>query len=91
MDNMTWTDFQKWQRWDEFPEFADNPPLTVDVSFVYENKVYYLVHDYGEYHIYDSKWNAVRSHKNLKTLLSVSLELFHGKSFAEICNELSFD
>lgn len=31
MDKMTWQEFQQWQRWDEFPECADNPPLTVDV------------------------------------------------------------
>ena len=29
MDKMTWQEFQQWQRWDEFPESADNPPLTV--------------------------------------------------------------
>lgn len=91
MSKMSWTEFQKWQRWDEFPEFTDNPPLTVDVSFVFEDEVYYIVYDYGEYHIYDSKWNAIYSHQNIKTLLAIPLSLFHGKSFAETCNELVFD
>ncbi|MBO4477490.1 MAG: hypothetical protein J5757_04060 [Lachnospiraceae bacterium] len=91
MSNMSWKEFQNWQRWDEFQECSDNPPLTVDVSFVYENNVYYIVYDYGEYHIYDSKWNAINSHKNIKTLLSNPIALFHGKSFAETCNELDFD
>lgn len=43
MDKMTWQEFQVWQRWDEFPERSDNPPLTVDPCFFYEGKEYYII------------------------------------------------
>ena len=91
MDNMTWQEFQKWQRWDEFPERADDPPLTVDVFFVYEGNGYYIVNDFGSYHIYSSDWQAVFSHVNFKTLLTTPIPLFHDKSFANVCGELDFD
>ena len=91
MDNMTWQEFQEWQRWNEFPERSDDPPLTVDVFFVYENKEYYVVYDYGAYHIYDSKWNAVLSNVNFRTLLTTPTTIIHNKSFADVCSELDFD
>ena len=30
---MTWQEFQEWQRWNEFPERSNDPPLTVDPCF----------------------------------------------------------
>lgn len=90
MDKMTWQAFTEWQRWDEFPERADNPPMTVDVTFVYEGKVYFVDQCYGQYHILDEEWNPISSHKNLLTLLLTPIPLFHGKSFADVCSELDF-
>ena len=87
---MTWQEFQNWQRWDEFPERADNPPLTVDVFFLYEGKGYCIEKDYGSYHIYTSNWEEVFSRENLKKLLTSPISLFHGKSFADVCDNLEF-
>lgn len=91
MDKMTWQEFQEWQRWDEFPESADNPPLTVDVCFVYEGNKYYIVKDYGAFHIYSSDWSALYTNDNFKTLLTTPITLFKEKSFADVCSELEFE
>ena len=45
---MTWSRFMEYQRWDEFPERTDNPPMTVDFAFWYQGKKYYCTgEDYG--------------------------------------------
>lgn len=36
---MTWKYFEEYQRWDEFPEYADSPPMTTDFAFWYINRV----------------------------------------------------
>ena len=36
MRKITWDDYTKWQRWDEWPERVDNPPLTVETTFWYK-------------------------------------------------------
>lgn len=88
---MTWDEFKKWQRWDEFPEMYSNPPMTVDVVFYYHEAKYYIISDYEQYHIYDSNWTAIFSNKNFLQLLTTKLSLFCWKSFSEIINELDFD
>ena len=91
MDNMTWQEFQAWQRWNEFPERSDNPPLTVDPCFFYEGKEYYIIEHYGKYHIFNGKWVSLFSHENFLILLTTPIPLFHNKSFADVCSELDFD
>lgn len=93
---MTWQEFQEWQSWDEFPEVANNPPLTVDVMFFYENTVYYIESGYNQYHIfkyyfYDRDWREIYSNNNFLELLTTPIDLFHGKSFRTVINELDFD
>lgn len=88
---MTWQEFQEWQSWDEFPELANNPPLTVDVMFFYKENKYYIVGDYGQYHFYDESWKAKYSNKNFLKLLTTPIDLFHGKSFRTVISELDFD
>ena len=41
VNRMTWKQFVEYQRWDEFPEQTDNPPMTVDFAFWYKDKKYY--------------------------------------------------
>ena len=91
MDKMTWDEFQAWQRWDEFPERADNPPMTVDVMFFYEGHEYYIVLDYGRFHIYTEDWNEIYSHENFLKLLTTPVKLFHDKSFSESIVCIGFD
>lgn len=43
MAKMTWQEFTEWQRWDEFLERADNPPMTVDVMFFYNDNTYFIM------------------------------------------------
>ena len=38
VSKMTIDEYIKWQRWDEWPERADNPPLTVETVFWYKEK-----------------------------------------------------
>ena len=90
MDKMTWDEFQSWQRWDEFPEREENPPMTVDVMFVYEGNEYFIAFDYGQFHIYTKDWNEIYSHENFLKLLTTPIELFHGKSFSGNINSLRF-
>lgn len=88
---MTWLEFAEWQRWDEFPEKADSPPLTVDVMFFYDGNTYFIDESYGQYHIRDEEWNPINSNKNLLTLLASPIRLFNDKSFRDIISEIDFD
>lgn len=88
---MTWQEFTEWQRWDEFPEKADDPPMTVDVMFFYKNNTYYIAWEYGEYHIFDEAWNSISSNKNMLTLLTDPIPLFGHRSFRDTISELDFD
>ena len=88
---MTWQEFTEWQSWDEFPERADNPPLTVDVMFFYKGSTYYIDEEYEQYHIFDADWKYISSDKNLLTLLSAPVPLFNNKSFRDVIDELDFD
>lgn len=33
VEKMTWDEFIRYQRWDEFPELSDDPPMTDDFAF----------------------------------------------------------
>ena len=35
VSKMSWKRFEEYQRWDEFPERKDDPPMTVDFAFWY--------------------------------------------------------
>lgn len=62
---MTWQEFTEWQRWDEFPEKADDPPMTVDVMFFYKGNTYYI------------DWNMSSTIYWIKTgILSVPIRIF---------------
>lgn len=88
---MTWKEFAKWQRWDEFPEKADNPPMTVDVLFFYKEKPYFIDSFCGKYHIFDKDWNSISSSENLLTLLTSPIHLFDDRSFQDIIHQIDFD
>ena len=88
---MTWSRFMEYQRWDEFPERTDNPPMTVDVMFFYRGNTYFIEESYGQYHIRDEDWNPISSNKNLLTLLTTSAPLFKDKSFRDTINQIDFD
>ena len=38
---ITWDEFKRYQRWDEFPEYENNPPMTDDFMFWYNGKKYF--------------------------------------------------
>ena len=63
MAKMTWLEFTEWQRRDEFPERADNPPMTVDVMFFYNGNTYFIDESYGQFHILDKDWMPISSDK----------------------------
>jgi hypothetical protein len=50
-NNMTWKEYVEWQRWDEWPEKSDNPPLTVETSFWYNGQEYMVTSINGVYAI----------------------------------------
>ncbi len=88
---MTWREFIKWQRWDEYPERTDDPPMTVDIMFFYEGNEYYIAYAYGQYHFYTKNWKAIYSNENFLRLLTESIDLFHGRSFKTAIGDLDFD
>lgn len=88
---VTWQEFQAWQRWDEFPERADDPPLTVDMMFFYEGNAYFINGYNYDYALLDEDWIPKYTHKNFLKLLTTPIDLFHGKSFKDVIGELDFD
>ena len=86
---MTWDDFIRFQRWDEFPEKKDDPPMTADFSFTFRGKKYYCTgEDYGNV-IVDEQWNRLAYDTNLLKLLEEPL--LEGKSFRELIEELDIE
>ena len=88
--NMTWDEYGKWQRWDEWPEKAENPPLTVETSFWYENQEY-MVTKLGDDDVIVSQpeFEIIISNKNFISLLEMIF--IHGKSFKELLPKLLFE
>ena len=87
---LTWDQFQKWQRWDEFPEKSDNPPMTVDMSFVLQNNVYYLDMINHVYAILTDEWLPIETDTNFLNLVTKPIEKWEGKSFYELIDEMQF-
>ncbi len=87
---LTWEQFQTWQRWDEFPERIDDPPMTVDMTFWYKDKMYYLDIVNHEYVVLTEQWKTVEKDGNFLTLLNKPIKEWEGKSFHELIGEISF-
>lgn len=88
--NITWSQFQAWQRWDEYPERNDNPPMTVDMTFWYQTKLYYLDCIDHEYAILTEDWKPLAKDSNFLRLLHKPIKQWHDKSFYELINQLLF-
>lgn len=100
---MTWEQFVEFERWDEFPERADNPPFTAEVSFKYKDRMYFLdgVTD-RKAHKMDFIWYDVIREKGRivdivefarfdNFLKAVDAPFFDGKSFRERIEEFAFE
>lgn len=88
VSKMTWDQFSSYERWDEFPERAGNPPMTVDFAFWYQGHKYYCTgEDYG-YVIVDASWNRVAYDANFLSLLKQPI--FDGSSFYNNINDILF-
>ena len=86
---MPWSRFMEYQRWDEFPERTNNPPMTVDFAFWYKGKKYYCTgEDYGNV-IVDVDWNRLAYNKNFLELLKTPI--FDDKSFYDCIDEVLFE
>ncbi|MCF0150979.1 MAG: hypothetical protein HUJ80_06185 [Firmicutes bacterium] len=85
---MTWEEFTIYQRWDEFPERATDPPMTVDFAFWYGEKLYYCTgEDFGNI-LVDADWNRIAY--NVNFLLLLEMPVFDGRSFRECINDILF-
>ena len=83
-------EYAKWQSWDEWPERADDPPLTVETSFWYKNREYMVTSLKGEYIIVTQpEFKEVISSGNFKELLE--MPFIDGKSFHELIDEFMFE
>ena len=90
VSKITWEEYTKWQRWDEFPERADNPPLTVETDFWYNNQEYLITSLRGEYVIVTMPdFNELIVNKNFLNLLTTPF--IDGKSFKELINGFLFE
>ena len=86
---MTWQQFIEFQRWNEFPERSDNPPMTVDFSFWIDGKLYYCTgEDYG-FIFADKDWKRLGYNKNFLTLLETPF--WNGKSFHDRIGDILFE
>ncbi len=90
MIKLTWEQFQSWQRWDEYPERKFNPPITVDMTFFYQNKIYYLDSVNHEYAILTEQWETLASDNNFLKLLNKPIKEWDEKSFHELLGEMYF-
>lgn len=88
VNKMTWKQFEDYQRWDEFPEKQDDPPMTTDFAFWYKNKKYYCTGEEFGYVIVDESWNRLAFDKNFLKLLG--MPIFEGKSFRNCIEEILF-
>ncbi len=90
VSKITWEEYTKWQRWDEFPERADNPPLTVETDFWYNNHEYLVTSLNGEYVIVTMPdFDELIISKNFLELLTIPF--IDGKSFKELINDFLFE
>lgn len=87
---VTWEQFQVWQRWDEFPERQDNPPMTVEMTFVYVDEVFYLNTINKKYVILTDDWKPVAEDDNFLKLLNTPINEWSGKSFCELIEQFYF-
>ncbi len=88
--SITWEQFKKWQRWDEFPERKSDPPMTVDMSFWLGGKEYYLDSVDHKYAILSEKSEIIASDNNLLSLLSKPIDAWGRKTFRELIGEMLF-
>ena len=90
VNRLSWEEYGKWQRWDEWPERADNPPLTVETVFWYKDKSYIVTTLNHQYVILEfPEWNEVLRSDNFLELLDIPY--WDGKSFKEKINEFLFE
>ncbi len=88
VNRMTWESFSEYQRWDEFPERADNPPMTVDFEFWRDNTKYYCTGEDNGFVIVDENWKRLAYNTNFLKLLETPI--WEGKSFHGCIHELLF-
>ena len=89
INKMNWQQFCEFQRWNEFQERADNPPMTVDFSFWIDDKLYYCTGEDHGYIITDKDWKRIGYNENFLTLLETPL--WSGKSFHDCINDILFE
>ena len=89
VNKMTWQRFTEYQRWDEFPERRDNPPMTVDFSFWLDGKLYYCTGEDNGFVFVDKDWNRLGYDKNFLSLLETPL--WDMKSFRDRIDDILFE
>ncbi|MCQ2474181.1 MAG: hypothetical protein MJ098_08610 [Saccharofermentans sp.] len=87
---LTWEQFQEWQRWGEFSEKSDNPPMTVDMSFVYRDKAYHLDMINHVFAILTDEWQPIETDVNFLKLVTKPIEKWDGRTFCELIEEMWF-
>ncbi len=87
---LSWEQFQAWQRWDEFPERKNDPPMTVDMVFWYMDNKYYLDSVNHVYAILTEKWKIVEKDVNFLNLLNKPIKEWGGDSFHKLIEKMIF-
>ena len=83
-------EYAKWQSWDERPERAGDPPLTVETPFWYQSKEYMVTSLRGEYVIVTQPdFKTVISNRNFKELLE--MPFIDNKSFRDLIDDFLFE
>ena len=90
VSKLTMDEYIKWQSWNEWPEREDDPPLTVETPFWYENQEYMVTKIKNEYVIVmQPDFTIVVSNNNFKELLE--MPFLNGKSFHELIESFLFE
>ncbi|SHN64499.1 hypothetical protein SAMN02745247_02803 [Butyrivibrio hungatei DSM 14810] len=90
VNKLSWDEYIKWQRWDEWPDRSDDPPLTVETSFWYGNEEFMITFLNERYVIVKQpEFSTVVECNNFIKLLE--MPFIEGKSFKELLPEFLFE
>ncbi len=90
VNKLNWDQYTLWQRWDEYPERKNNPPLTVETTFWYDEEKYTVTSINEKYVIVKQpSFEEVISSDNFLEL--VNKPFFKGKTFKELIDDFWFE
>lgn len=86
-----WKQIEEAERWDEWPERIDDPPLNTEIHFWYKDISYLVTEIRDDYLILEENtWNIIVKSKNFRVLLEKKI-FIDGKTFKELVPKMWFE